>query len=84
MFLVMHQCWEGTDENILRTIQVLYVEPSQSLTTASLPLGDIYVYLFSVINHNHEIMASSEFHESFKQIIKCKGGFGKLSNLQLV
>ena len=55
-----------------------------SLTTASLPLGDIYVYLFSVINHNHEIMASSEFHESFKQIIKCKGGFGKLSNLQLV
>ena len=54
------------------------------MTTASLPLGDIYVYLFSVINHNHEIMASSEFHESFKQIIKCKGGFGKLSNLQLV
>lgn len=84
MFLVMRQCWEGTDENILRTIQVLYVEPSQTLTTASLRLGDIYVCLFSVINHNHEIMASSEFHESFKQIIKCKGGLGKLSNLQLV
>lgn len=70
MFLVMYQCWEGIDENILRTIQGLYVEPFQTLTTVSLPLGDIYVYLFSVINHNHEIMAFYEFHESFKQIIK--------------
>lgn len=59
-----------------RQLEALCVEPAWTLPHEPLPLADLNICPFSIINHNPEYSSFAEFSESFWEIIELEAGPG--------